>query len=410
MRLDPALADWHVIRPQDDPPLDDPRDAFRRACATPIASPPLHEAVSSRDRVVIVTSDGTRPVPNRLLIPWLLEELPVPAGQVTVLIGTGTHRPNTPGEIEAMFGEEVTRRVRIVNHDAFSDTANTAVGRTSAGAPICLNRVYAEADKRIALGFIEPHFFAGFSGGPKAIAPGIASIESILCLHSYDRIGDPKSTWGVIEDNPVHQAIREMAAACPPDFIVNVALNNRKEITAFFAGDCSEAHKAGCAHVHERAMARVPHRFPLVVISNTGFPLDQNLYQSVKGMSAAARIVESGGTVFMAAECADGIPAHGNFGALLADASSVDALDARLCALERPLPDQWQAQVLVQVRRRCEVCLYSSLSAETARRCLMTPVDDLAQTLHQRLRAIGPRTPVAVLPEGPLSVPYLAGE
>jgi lactate racemase len=408
LALDPALAEWHVVTPKPEPARADARAAFAEACGNPVGSPPLRDLVSPNDRVVIVTSDGTRPVPNRLLIPWLLAELPVPPEQATVIIGTGTHRPNTPAEIEAMFGEEVVRQVRIVNHDAYDPDQNEQVGTTPSGAPVALNKAYVNADKRIAVGFLEPHFFAGFSGGPKAIAPGIAAIDSILHLHSCELVANPQSTWGVLDGNPLHAAVSGMTALCPPDFLVNVALNNDKDITAFFVGHHTEAHRAGCAHVRHHAMAPLPHAFPIVVTSNSGYPLDQNLYQSVKGMSAAARIVEPCGTVFMASECSDGIPNHGNFGAILRQGGSPDGVEAMIQDLEEPRLDQWQAQVLAAVLKHCDVSLYSKLAPATVRACLLKPIDDLRAAVEARIKDLGTGLPIAVLPEGPVTIPYLA--
>ncbi|HEO72277.1 MAG TPA: DUF2088 domain-containing protein, partial [Candidatus Hydrogenedentes bacterium] len=184
--LDEGLAAWRVVAPREEAALPEPHEAFRAACRAPIASKPLRALVKPSDNVVVVTSDGTRPVPNEVLLPWLLEELPVPPERVTVLLGTGTHRPNAQAEIAAMFGADLARTLRIVNHDAFDPEANEHVGVTAAGVPVRLDKWYVQAAKRIALGFIEPHFFAGFSGGPKAVAPGVASIETILALHGYD--------------------------------------------------------------------------------------------------------------------------------------------------------------------------------------------------------------------------------
>ena len=405
--MDPALAEWHVFAPQDEPALAEPRKAFLEACKHPIGTAPLADVVKATDRVVIVTSDGTRPVPNRFLIPWLIEALPAPPEQITVLVGTGTHRANTGEELRDMFGEQVVGRIRIVNHDGYDPDQSAPVGRTAAGFPVRLNREYVHADKRIAVGFIEPHFFAGFSGGAKAVAPGVASADTILHLHRYDLIAHPRSTWGILDGNPIQGAIHETAGLCPPEFLVNVTLNNEKAITGFFAGDYREAHRAGCARVRQRAMVAARHTFPVVVTSNSGYPLDQNLYQSVKGMSAAARIVEEGGTVFLASECRDGIPAGGNFEAMLRESASVEGLDAALRALDAPAPDQWQAQVLAQVLGRCTVKLHSTLDHGTVQSCLLTPIEDLQRAVEEHLRTLGARVPVAVMPEGPITIPFV---
>lgn len=408
LRMDPKLAEWRVIEPRFEAALETPEEQFQQACRAPIGARPLRELVSANDRVVIVTSDGTRPVPNRQLIPWILNEIPASPENVTVLLGTGTHRPNTPEEIDAMFGPEVARRVRIVNHSAFDRETNTQIGTTPSGGKIIVDRAYLEADKRIVVGFIEPHFFAGFSGGAKGVIPGVGGIDTILHLHSHRLIADPKSAYGILDGNPIQAEIAEMVGNCPPDFMVNVTLNGEKKITAFFCGDYREAHRAGCARVKTTAMAPVEHEFPIVVTSNSGFPLDQNLYQTVKGMSAAARIVQERGTMFVASECSDGIPSHGNFGQIMAKGESPKAIADWIERLEAPMLDQWQAQILSNIRMRCEVAIQSQLSAPVAESCMLRPVDDLQSAVEAKIREIGVGAPVAVLPEGPLSIPYVA--
>ncbi|MBI5093322.1 MAG: nickel-dependent lactate racemase [Candidatus Hydrogenedentes bacterium] len=406
LELDRKLAEWRVIRPKFEPPLPNPHAVFDEVCRAPIGSRPLRGVVDAKDRVVIVTSDGTRPVPNNLLLPWLLEELPVPLDQVTVLIGTGTHRGNTDDELRSMFGADLSRQVRFVNHDASDPAQNVEIGRTETGVPITLNAEYVHADKRIVLGFIEPHFFAGFSGGPKGVIPGIAGLDTIFHIHGYDLIAHPQSTWGILTENPLQRAIADMVALCPPDFLVNVSLNSEKNITGVFAGHYIEAHRAGCAHVRETAMIPVPHKFPVVVTSNSGYPLDQNLYQTVKGMSAAARITEDDSAIFAASECSDGIPAHGNFGAVLQRHETVASVDSWLQQLASPVQDQWQIQTLVQILKRSKVYLHSQLAPECVRACKLAPISSLELGLREHIETIGRGAPVAVLPEGPVTIPY----
>lgn len=406
LHLDPTLAEWHVIQPKYEKPLDNPKQAFQNACRNPLGSRPLRDIVNPSDRVVIVTSDGTRPVPNRLLLPWLLEEMRVPFENITILLGTGTHRANTEDETSEMLGPDLCRQVNVVHHDAFDPQKNVVAGKTADGVPVILDKAYVQADKRIVVGFIEPHFFAGFSGGPKGVVPGAAGIETIFHVHGYDLIAHPNSTWGVLDDNPLHETISDMVAICPPDFLVNVSLNNDKAIAGLFAGHYREAHRAGCARVRENAMVAVPHSFPIVVTSNSGYPLDQNLYQTVKGMSAAAKITSDNGMVFVASECSDGIPSHGNFGSILQSHSTVESVEVWLKNLANPVLDQWQVQVLVQILARCRVSLHSRLDPECVKGCKLSPVDDLKQSLRNHIEAIGKGVPVAVLPEGPITVPY----
>lgn len=408
LELDPSLADWYVIRSRHEAPLADPQSAFLHACRNPVDCIPLREVVQPNDNVTIVTSDGTRPVPNKMLLPWILEELPIPASQVTVLVGTGTHRPNTPGELETMFGSEVLREVRVVNHDAFDAEANENLGRTASGVPVFLNKLYTQADKRIVLGFVEPHFFAGFSGGPKGVVPGVAGVDTIFHIHGFDLLEHSQSTWGVLDGNPVHHAIADAVGLCPPDFLLNLTLSQDKRPTGFFAGDYRSAHRAACRRVQDAAMVSVPREFPLVIASNSGFPLDQNLYQSVKGMSAAARIVQPGGTIVMASECSDGIPAHGNFGTVLRESRDVDAIDAWLRGLRAPMLDQWQLQLLAQILKKARVALYSKLSEVDVESSKLTPMPNFQEGILAYVRELGGRPPVAVLPDGPLTIPYEA--
>ena len=407
---DPDLAEWTVIRPAIEEALPDPAESFRTCCSAPKGCPPLRELIGPEDRVVIVTSDGTRPVPNRLIIPWILEEIPAPPERVTVLLGNGSHRPNSDDEIEEMFGGDIAGRVEIVNHDSFDTERNEHVGNLSGGGKVCLNRRYVRADRRIVVGFIEPHFFAGFSGGAKGVVPGVAGIETILHIHRAGLIADSRCTWGVLEENPLRGEIQEAASCCPPDFLVNVTLNPLKEITGIYTGHYIEAHKPGCARVRKASMVRVPHPFPVVVTSNSGYPLDQNLYQTVKGISAASGIVREGGSIFVASECSDGIPEHGNFADMMKiGVTPADVLD-HVLALEEPVLDQWEAQMLASILMKAEVAVRSNIDRENLEACKVRAICDLQSALEDRIRDLGKGTKIAVLPDGPLSIPFIGTE
>lgn len=406
LNADPTVAEWEVIRPVFEAAHPNPSDGFKLAAAAPIDARPLADVAKSSDRVVIVTSDGTRPVPNRQLIPWIIESLGISEEQVTVLIGTGTHRPNTQEEIAAMFGD-VAKRVKIVNHDAFDEGRNLKMGVTSSGTDVFLDAAYVEADRRIVVGFIEPHFFAGFSGGAKGIAPGVAGIDTILRLHRADLIGHPNSTWGVTEGNPIQGEIAEAVAMLPPDFMVNVTLNADKAISGFYLGDYVQAHRRGCGAVRGASMQAVAHEFPVVVTSNSGFPLDQNLYQTVKGISAAARIVADGGTILVASECSDGVPDHGNFAEIMREGTSPADVLASIHALDRPILDQWQAQILAGILERSDIKVRSELPSAEIEACKMGVIGDVDAAVSDALDGCAERR-VAVLPDGPLTIPYLA--
>lgn len=408
LKADPALADWHVIRPRFNPPLSDPEEAFCRACRTPRGGKPLHELIGPQERVLIVTSDGTRAVPNRQLIPWLLKELPVPTSQITVILGTGSHRGNTPAEIEAMFGPEMARSLNIVNHDAFDPGQNVYIGQTPSGRRALVNRRYLEADKRIVVGFIEPHFFAGFSGGAKGVIPALASIDTIISIHGFDLIANPLSTWGTVEENPIRCELEAMVAHCPPEFMVNVTLNSDKAITGMFVGDYIQAHRAGCRRSREEAMQPVRSRFPLVITSNSGFPLDQNLYQTIKGISAAARITEPGGTILVASECSDGLPDHGNFGPLMKQGRTPHDILQGIVDLPEEILDQWEAQVYAYLMKEYDIRLFSAMDASTVRACKLGVVGDFQSEVEAAIRKLGGHPSVGVLPDGPLTIPYLS--
>ncbi|MGH9888104.1 MAG: nickel-dependent lactate racemase, partial [bacterium] len=300
------------------------------------------------------------------------------------------------------------RRYCIVNHDAHDPQTLVRVGSAPDGFPLLLNRAYAEADRRIVLGFIEPHFMAGFSGGYKGIFPAVADIASIMRYHSAAVIGDPRSTWGVLEGNPTQAIIRANGRVLPPDFCINVTQNRKRQITRFFCGDVLSAHDAGCAHAKATAMVACPEPFPVVVTTNGGYPLDQNLYQAVKGMSAAAQVVAEGGLIVAASRCNDGFPAHGNFRRLLFEHASPRAL---LDTIERPgfsMYDQWEAQLLALVQLKARVALKSDIPDAEVARAHMEPVHDVAERVETELGRLGPDTPVAVLPEGPMPIPYLS--
>ncbi len=389
----------------------DQRGLVRTALRRPVDGPPLRELVKPGQSVAISMCDGTRPQPRDLMIPAVLEELEglVALEDVVLLVATGTHRGNTDAEIRAMLGDEVVDRVRVVNHDARDDSSLVYLGRHGADVPVFLNRHWVDADVRITTGFVEPHFFAGFSGGPKLVAPGLAGLETVLTLHDARRIGDPRATWAVCEGNPVHDDIRAVVAAVGRvDFALDVVLNREQRIVEALGGSLFAMHAAARAAAQRLAMRPVPGLFDVVVTTNAGFPLDQNLYQSVKGMSAGATVVKPGGTIICAAECRDGFPDHGSYREVLSSEASPEALLATIAARERTVPDQWQVQVQAKVQSRARVVVRTSyLSAEDLSAAHLGHTDDVAAAVEHALAAAGPGAQVCVLPEGPQTIPYV---
>jgi lactate racemase len=400
--------DVTVVEPRFVAGLGDERAAFQEAVRRPIGARPLREIVKATDRVAVVIPDLTRPLPSERLLPWLFEELShLPPERFVIVNGTGSHRVNTPDELRSMVGSGVLERYRLVNHTAHDPATMLPVGTSRDGETVFLNREYVEADRRIVLGFVEPHFMAGFSGGFKGIFPAVADIASIMRYHDARTIGDPRSTWGRLEGNPTQAIIRHNASLVPLDFCLNVTLNRKREITRFFCGHPLAAHEAACEFSKATAMVACERPFPIVVTTNSGYPLDQNLYQTVKGMSAAAQIVATGGFIATASRCNDGFPEHGNFKKLLFDHASPRAV---LDTIEAPgfsLYDQWEAQLLALIRLKARVGLLSELPAEEVRRAYLEPIADVGAAVAGELARIGENAPVAVLPEGPQTIPYV---
>jgi len=392
-----------VISPTELPGLADEPQAVLDALRTPTAGPPLADLIGGRSRVAVVFPDLTRPMPNRTVLPPLLAELErLGAGpdRVTLLCATGSHRQATPSEMAELVGAEILDRYGVHDHRA-DDGAHRPVGLVD-GVPVLIDPRYLEADVRILTGFVEPHFFAGFSGGPKGVCPGLAAGATILEAHSPARIADDRATWLVTEGNPVHDFVRAAVSLAPPSLSIDVAINSRRQLTAVFAGPLPDGHRAACAFVQSSAVQRVEGRFDVVLSTNAGYPLDRNLYQSVKGMAAAERLVTEGGTVVMAAACVDGLPAAGAFARLLDQAPDREALADRSGVSEA---DRWQVQVLGRILRRADVWLHTDgLDDDEVRAAHLRPVADVSEAVAEALAAAGPRARLAVLPQGPLTV------
>jgi len=400
-----------VITPSHKPGLADERVAVLKALSAPISAAPLHEWLKPDATICIAFTDITRATPNDRIIPWLLEHLEaggVRRDQITLLNQLGTHRPNTIEELSKLLTPAVVRNYRVINHEPENLAAHCQLGTTRDGTPAWINRHLVEADVRIITGFIEPHFFAGFSGGPKGIMPGCAALETVMSNHGAPNIGNPKSTFGITTGNPIWEELRDIALRVGPSFLLNVTLNEQRNITGVFAGDLLTAHRDGFEFVRGQAMQKVESPFDVVVTTNSGYPLDMNLYQGVKGMSAAARIVKEGGTIILACECSQGVPANSPLDQLLRSAGTSAEILALLSTPGFVRPEQWQAQIQALIQKRAEVLVYSSLTDEVIRAAHLTPCRDISKAVTERLQQKGTEARVAVLPQGPLTIPYLA--
>jgi nickel-dependent lactate racemase len=406
----PAQA--QVLLPERVAALARPEEAIRQALRQPIGSPPLAELVRPADRVAIVFSDITRPTPNHILLPAILAELPargVPKENVALINATGMHRPNTREELIAMLGQEVVDGYRIVQHDARDRKQQTFLSKNERGAEIWINGDYMRADVRILTGFVEPHMFAGYSGGGKAVLPGIADAEIIMSNHGSPMLAHPRATWCHTEGNPVFEEARRVALATQPAFIVNVTLNERKEVTGVFAGEMIQAHDAGIAFAERAYVQPLRQRYDIMVSTNMGYPADINLYQSVKGMSVAAQAVKEGGAIVLAAECADGL-GQAHYAEMLAWRKTPRELLDMVLEPGFAELEQWAIQCQTMVQVRADVYLYSSMDAEQTRRTHLKHCPDIGETVAAlsedfRRRNDGEEPSILVLPFGQLAVP-----
>lgn len=377
----------------------------REALKHPVGSPTLSALAKGKKNIVIIASDHTRPVPSKVILPPMLEEIrrSNPQARVTLLVATGCHRAPTKQELEEKFGSEITERENIVIHCCDDDGRGNLVslGTLPSGEELSINRLACEADLLLAEGFIEPHFFAGYSGGRKSVLPGIAARSSVLGNHCSEFIAHQRARTGVLEGNPIHQDMLWAAKAAKLAFIVNVVLNAEKKVIYAVAGDAQQAHERGCAFLS--SLCRVSAAPADIVIStNGGYPLDQNIYQAVKGMTAAEATVKEGGVIIMLARSQDG---HGGerFFHQLADEPNLDKTMALFLSRDRSQTeaDQWQSQILLRVLRRATVLYLSDAPDDLVRGLHMRPVHSLAEALECAQSILhNPDATITAIPDG----------
>ena len=398
-----------IVSPSYPQSLGNEIEAIDNAINNPQGTKPLREIQKSGAKVSISICDVTRAQPRKQMLKAIISNLPdINREDITLLIATGSHRNCTNDEIIDMVGKEIATKYRVVNHNAYDSSLLRYLGKSSNNIDVFLNKEWVNADLRITTGFVEPHFFAGFSGGPKMVAPGLAGINTILDLHNFDRIAHENSTWGITKNNPIHEDIRDIAQMCPPDFSVDVTLNNKKEITRVFAGSLFQEHGSACEAAKKDAMQQVDSRFDIVLTSNSGFPLDQNLYQSVKGMAAAARVVKPNGTIICASECKDGLPNHGSYASLLKSRKTPTDLLLMIKNNNFVEPDQWQVQIQAQIQKTAKIFLKNSYIQDSdVREAHLEPISDINKTINFSLNHYGSSSTLCVLPEGPQVIPYL---
>ena len=368
----------------------------------PVGSPRLRTLAEGKRNIVIVTSDHTRAVPSKITLPLLLKESRSgnPDADITILIATGLHRPTTEEEQRRMFGDEIVDHEKIAINNAFAPEQFVELCTLPSGAVFQVNRLAAECDLLVTEGFVEPHFFAGFSGGRKSILPGICSERTVNENHSYKAVSHPRSNSGMLKDNPIHADMLCAAKAVNVQFIFNVALDGEKKIVAAWAGDLEKAHEAGVAFIRQWSQCPVV-TGDIVITSNGGYPLDQNLYQSPKAMATAEACAGEDGVIIMCCSCCDGM-GGAHFGQLI-QRGTPDEIDRYLSSIppEKTIPEQWCTQVCVRVLRKHPVILVTTfLSHDEVRKANMIPASTPDEALEIAYRLKGEQASVVVIPDG----------
>lgn len=395
----------HILRLNDLPAVSNPRQAVADLLAAPTGCAPLSDLAREARSAVIVVSDLTRPVPNPLLLPPLLEALTA-AGlapqDILILVATGLHRGNTEAELLEMLGPEAMQSgCRIENHDARDEASHVELGMTSRGIPVQVDRRYVDADLKILTGLIEPHLMAGYSGGRKAICPGLCSQRTIMMWHSAEMLDPAEACAGNLRDNPVHQQALEVAdLAGGADFIVNVVMNEARQVTGVFAGEMRQAHLAGMEQAERQTKVALTEPVDIVVTTSAGYPLDLTFYQGTKGLVAALPIVKPGGSIIIAQENAEGVGSP-EFSELIMGLDSLSDLLRSLFSGEICIIDQWQLQELEKVCRHATVYCVSSLPDDIQRQLFVEPAATVEEAVALALAVHGPDATIAVVPEGP---------
>ncbi|HHZ88983.1 TPA: nickel-dependent lactate racemase [Candidatus Poribacteria bacterium] len=399
---DHNLAD--VLTSQEFPPIDNPERAILDALESPIDSPALSELAKNRESATIVISDITRPVPNKLILPPILkiiEDQGVPRDKINILIATGVHRPNEGDELLEMVGSQIVENYRIVNH--FSQRPETLInlGQTQNGTPVLINRLYVESDLRVISALIEPHLMAGYSGGRKAICPGLASIETMKIMHGPEILEHPKATVGILEGNPFHVEATKIALMAGVDFSLNVTINDRRQLTGVFAGDMVNAHLAGTKFVEKQTKVTLSEPVDAVIVSSAGYPLDATFYQAIKGVLAAVEVVREGGMVILVAECQEGI-GSGPFTDLILKTKNLEQFVRNIYNPKNFVIDQWQLEELAKATRKADVYFYSDkIPYEQQKNLFVNPLRSPNEGIEIVLKKYGEGAKIVAIPDGP---------
>ncbi|MFC1528741.1 nickel-dependent lactate racemase [Candidatus Latescibacterota bacterium] len=394
-----------ILRMTDKPVIPDPQEETLKKLSSPSGTPPLADLARGKSSACIVVSDITRPVPNSTIVPpiiQVLEDAGISSENITILVATGIHRPNEGEELITVLGDELPKKYRVVNHMSRDLDTHEYLGETPQyKAPIYMDKTFLAADLRIATGLIEPHLMAGYSGGRKTILPGISAFETLKVLHGAESMAYEKNVEGIIEGNLFHQEALYVAQLARVDFIVNVTLNERREITGIFAGELNEAHREGVRFMDTQCRDTVDEPVDAVITTSAGYPLDLTFYQAIKGMTAAQGILKKDGILIIAAKIEEGIGSP-EFTKLILETESVDEFLENIKKPGYLVLDQWQFQKFCYVLKDHEVWLYSDgIDHETQKKLFVTPLESVEEGIEKVKARLGENATIAVIPEGP---------
>lgn len=387
-----------------------PVDELKKSFRNPIGTNPLSEKISTARKICIVISDSTRAVPTRIILEALLSELEsysIKKEQITILVATGLHRPNLGNELENLVGKEIKDNYKIINHYARERQTCELIGNTRKGTPVIIDKAYLEADFKILTGLIEPHFMAGFSGGRKAVCPGISYMDMFRYFHGPEILESPFASNAVLENNPFHMESMEIAKMAGVDFIVNVTINKNKEITGIFSGDLEAAFYKGAEFCREHSSYKIKGEADIVITSGGGLPLDATLYQAVKGMVAAMPAVKKGGMIIIASECNEEIGSK-EFIDLVVNEKDLDAFIEKIKNPDFFEIDQWELEELIKARRKAEIYLYSpclSVCTHKIPEGTLKLIPSVEEALRTGFEKFGSDAKVTIIPEGPYTIP-----
>ncbi len=359
-------------------------ELVKHALENPIGSQRLSELAKNKNKVVIIASDHTRPVPSKIIIPLMLDEIRQgnPDADITILIATGFHRGTTVDELVTKFGPDIVENEKIYVHDSYDDNMMVNLGVLPSGGQLIINKLAVEADLLVSEGFIEPHFFAGFSGGRKSVLPGIASKTTVMYNHNSEFIAHENARTGILEGNPIQQDMIFAGKTADLSFIVNVVINAQKEIIYAVAGDFNDAHQQGCKFLSSKCkVSSLPS--DIVITTNGGYPLDQNIYQAVKGMTSAEAVVNQDGVIIMVADSGDGHGGEG-FYRTFKDERNLDKIISSIMDTpkEDTIPDQWESQILARILKKARVIYVSDAPDKLVTDMHMIPAHSIDEAIN----------------------------